>query len=223
MRHIILPYLFTILLVQQSYAQKSPRYRPVGGTTFIRANPTGLADLYDHNLSFGIEHRLSSRWAVSVDGAWIFYSKYFVQTENTSGIIIRPALRRYFGRSRKFFVEAEFHYKDVFYRIEDWLGRDCVDDVPTYEEYTSFLYRKRVWGGRIKAGIQFRMSRNYKWWMECYSGIGAHYREQGLYNEPANSLYDVEGGFFGPNATRAHEWLPALPLGFRIMYRVSRK
>lgn len=224
MRYILLPCLYILLLVHHSAAQKSPRYQPVGGTTFFRVNPLGLADLYDHNLSFGIEHRLSSRWAVSLDGAWIFYSDYYTEAKNAQGMILRPAVRRYFGRSRRFFVEAEFHYKNVFYRIEDWVGRDAVNGVPAYEEYTSFLYRKQVWGFQTKAGIQFRISRNYKFWMECYSGIGVRYREQGVYDEPANSVYTRATDFmFGPNLDSPTDWLPALPLGIRFLYRVSKK
>jgi hypothetical protein len=225
MRYIIFLCLLVCMLSHNGKAQKTGRYLPGAGTTFIRANPAGLLDFYDHNLSFGIEHRLSDHWAMSVDAAWIFASQYARNQGKATGFVIRPAVRRYFGRSRKLFAEAELHYKEVYYRIEDWIGRDCVNDVPAYEEYTSFRFRKQVAGLHIKGGIQFPISRNRRFWMEAYTGLGVHYRKQGLYKEKPNSCYDLlnNGLAVGPEIRESEQWLPALPLGFRIMYRVSRK
>jgi hypothetical protein len=184
-------------------------------------NGSGLIDLMEMNLSGGIEYRRNKRWSVASDAGWIFYSNYFENIKSTGGIILRPSVRAYFQNPWRTFAELEFHYKNVTYKIEDWLGRGCVNGIPSYEEYTTFKYRKQVTGINVKFGYQGRLSRNNKLWFEYYIGIGARKKSEAIVKEE-DSCYDRNAPF---STTDSNIWgddiYPALPLGFRLLYKLK--
>src|SRR5688572_30341313 len=117
---------------------RSAAWRGDTGKIYLRWNPAGLIDLYDGNANLGCEIRLNQRWAGTFDAGYIFYSEYFGRAELVKGILLRPGIRRYMGKYHDLFFDLQFHYKRVTYHIDDWLGKNMVNDVPTYEEYKRF-------------------------------------------------------------------------------------
>lgn len=203
--------LLTINLRAQRLSPELPH-----GATFARFNPLGLADAYDMNISFGTERRMGMQWSAALDAAYIFHTERYKKAKGTSGFILRPALRYYPG-ARRFYLEAEFHYKNVTYKFEDWLGREVVNDVPSYEEYTRFRERKIVMGPQLKLGRIMTISRNRKFWMDAYLGVGLRFKKFKVVGRPA-STYEYR------NDTNElpidEERYLALPLGVRFMYRI---
>jgi hypothetical protein len=187
-------------------------------THSIRLNPTGLLDFVETNLSVGYEYRFSEDWALAGDLAWVFYSRYFEHTKRANGFIFRPAIRRYIGWRKNGFLDTEFHYKYAVSLIEDWLGRGCVNGVASYEEFTTFYYRRQSIGSNLKIGAQSSISRNNKFWIEYYLGLGLRWNFENVLNEP-NCCYkyatNVTGGL-----TEDGRFTMAVPIGLRILYKL---
>ena len=199
-------------------AQKKEKYILPKGSWLFRFNPTGMIDPVETNFSVGGEYRFHSNWSVSADAAWIFYSSYF-GAKHTNGFIFRPAIRYYIPHTDGMFVETELHYKYVSYRIEDWLGKNCVNGVPSYEEFTRFSYLKQAWGFHIKTGYQERIGRDKRFWMEAYLGIGPRWRSFKVKDEP-NSCY-THAGDASLNIIN-NNLSVAIPMGIRLMYTFKK-
>lgn len=183
---------------------------------YLRFNPLGPLDFFDGNLTFGGEYRFNDSWAATLDAGAILYSAYFDKTRLTAGVLFRPGIRAYPTRYKDLFVDFQFHYKDVTYRIHDWLEKDVVGNAASYEERKLFRYKKQVMGGRIMIGIRNYFTQNARFFIEVYAGIGIHYKVEGLHNEP-NSRYERRFRILSDNGRYT---VPAIPLGVRIIYRI---
>jgi hypothetical protein len=210
-------FLWTLLLSGAMIAAQSKNILP-GGTKLIRFNLLGIMDPAETNLSFGFEYRFRDNWAISSDAAWIFYSANFEHTRHTNGFIVRPALRYYTGERKRLFLVSELHYKYVVYRIEDWLGRNCVNGTPAFEEYKRFSYRKQVIGLNLKAGYQGRISKSNRIWFELYAGIGLRIKFEDILHEN-NCCYTNAIGILDENFVNGKVY-PAIPVGVRVLYRL---
>lgn len=187
-------------------------------TTFARFNPLGLVDVRDLNISFGVEKRISHKSSVALDGSFIFFSQMFGEKSHYSrGFMFRPAYR-FFPAQGKVFIEIEGHYKQVTQKLTDWVGRDVVNDVPTYDEYATFRLRKSVKGAHLKVGRQYYLSKHF--WLEVYVGIGVHYRKYKVVDDP-RMRYALDNVFLMVTSVD-QEVVPALPAGLRLLYRLSK-
>ncbi|MEP7257370.1 MAG: DUF3575 domain-containing protein [Flavitalea sp.] len=216
MRYFFLLLSFLLLFLVSTQAQKTVPY-PINSFHFLRFNPLGLLDPVEGNLSFGAEYHLQKSWSVAMDASWIFYSRHFSEA-NASGFMLRPAIRTYRGPRQNRFFELEFQYKQVDHHLHDWIGRDFVNGVPSYEELTSFTYRKQVFGFHFKAGSIFPLTKNKRFWMEAYVGLGARYRHFSTVNQPYNTFSPLSDIFEGDFTLG---WTAALPLGMRLMWRLD--
>ncbi|MEJ7769239.1 MAG: hypothetical protein WKF89_15575 [Chitinophagaceae bacterium] len=207
--------LFLLITASSLKAQRTgmPGKGMPAGYAF-RFNILGLADIMDGNLSLGMERRLGSRLSVTTDLSMVFYSVYLPQIRSTMGYIIKPAIRYYTTTKRRTFVEAAFFYKRVGYKKADWLGKDCVNDVPAYEEFQRFVFRKQVTGVNIQAGIQRDLTKNKLLGIEMYAGIGIRFKWQDIRNDPM-ACYQVLNQ---PN--RMPYIAPGIPHGLRFIYRI---
>jgi hypothetical protein len=197
----------------------SRTWRNDTGKVYLRANLLGLIDLFDGNASFGAEYRLNKSWSVTMDAGYIFYSLYTGKAQKASGILLRPAIRKYTSKYRDRFIDLQLHYKNVTYNINDWLGKDIVNDVPTYEELKVFKYRKRVMGAHILFGGREELTRNRRLFLEIFLGLGLHYKEEWLPDE-GNSQYAPRNSsnFRTTSSEKINRLLPALPMGVRFIY-----
>jgi hypothetical protein len=193
------------------------------GKINLRMNVLGLVDVLDGNASVGGEMRFNKTWSVIMDAGYIFYSTYFNNIERTSGIILRPGVRLYAGKYRNVFIDMQFHYKGVRYYVNDWLEKDLVNNVATYQERKVFQDRKRVYGGHIIIGGKEFISANYRLFLEFYLGFGLHYKEESLHGEP-DSQYDQGFGIFRASTLTQQKSTmvtPAIPVGIRLVYTLK--
>lgn len=217
------PAFFLILLVFFTYssieAQRRNRKVLPEGTTFFRLNFTGLVDPVESNFSVGFEKRIKQKMSLAADLAYIFYSIYFENIKGASGFIFRPSYRIFIDEKSRGYFDTEIHYKHVDYNIEDWLGRNCVDGIPAYEEFTTFKYKRDILGVHFKIGYQGMLSRNGKLWYEIYTGAGIRSRWEKLKNEPGSCYNNATAviEFNGINQNISY----AVPTGLRLLYRLK--
>jgi hypothetical protein len=202
------------------------------GKLYLRNVPSGLIDLFDGNINLGSEYRFNHTWSATLDAGGIFYSQYFEKNKSATGFLLRPGVRVYPGKYKDYFVELQLHYKQVMYHIRDWIDRDVVNDVATYQEFKTFRYRKRVMGVHIMGGMKEYLGRNHRLLIEVYLGLGVHFKNQYLINEP-NGRYDAPltmgitnnttnntAGNTSNNRPGERSVVPALPGGIRLTYRL---
>jgi hypothetical protein len=200
------------------------------GKLYLRHVPSGLIDFLDGNINLGSEYRFNGTWSATLDAGAIFYSQYFANSKKTRGILLRPGVRIYPGKYKDYFVELQLHYKQVMYHITDWIERDLVNGVPSYEELTTFRYQKRVWGVHIMGGIKEYLGSNHRLSIEVYLGLGVHFKKQNPYNEPnswyepaftlstTDNRFDNSSGNTQNNTLSVRSVVPAVPGGVRLTY-----
>lgn len=182
--------------------------------TLLRFNILGLGDPLDQNLSFGLEQRFHSDWSTGTDAGWIFNSRYFDNTKRINGLIARPFIRYYPKKSISIW-EAELHYKYVSYTIEDWLGRLPVNNIPAYEEFTTFKLNKHAAGIHFKWGIQSNLSSDKKLKFEFLSGLGMRYKWQKV----RDGIYAQRG--LGLISTAENSVAPVFLMNMRLVYALK--
>jgi len=193
------------------------------GKVYLRFQPIGLADVLDGNFTVGGEYRFSDNWSVTMDAGYIFYSKYQPHGETASGFLLRAGLRKYAGKKKDYWFDLQFHYKEVMYRVNDWIQRDVVDGASSYEELTKFRFRKQVYGVHLMGGGREFLTKDHRLFLEIVAGVGIHYKVTGAYGE-ANSLYE-DPFALTVNAdnnlkTPAKAVVPALPFTIRVVFKL---
>ncbi|MBO9200979.1 MULTISPECIES: DUF3575 domain-containing protein [Niastella] len=216
--------LLLVTVIGNAQKYKSKTYFGDTGKVKLRMNFLGLADLYDGNVSIGGEIALNKRLSVIMDAGYICYSAYLPRIQKTSGIIFRPGIRLTLGQYRNTFIDLQFHYKGVRYTVNGWLDKDVVNNVPTFQEYKKFQIQKRVSGGQITFGGKESITQNGRWYLEFYIGVGLHYREENLYNEPG-SEYGNGFSFIIPiraiTSDKHTHVTVAVPAGIRLVYNIK--
>lgn len=213
MRKLPLLLSFSIAVVASADAQNNVFNKEPYSSVTLRSNFMGLLDALDLHIPAGAEYRINDRWSAGVDLGYIFYSDYLIERDGTSGWLIRPFARLYSANSPKQFFEARVHYKNVGYRTTDWIDRDIVDDVATYQEYATVNFIKRVIGLDVMAGNVLDLSRDSRLKMELYFGIGVRWKKQGVKDGriPGRSFGLIN--YLAPEITNF-----SLPLGARLTF-----
>lgn len=183
----------------------------------LRFNILNLVDPIDQNLCFGFEKRFHPNGSAGTDVGWIFRTSYINKSKGVTGVIVRPFLR-YYPKRRKSFWEAELLYKYVSYKIEDWLGRMPVNNIPAYEEFTSFNLQKHVAGIHFKWGIQSNLSRNHRLKLEFVSGLGIRFK----WNKVRDGIYTTSRGIINVNNVSTQTYIgPVIPVNLRLVYSIK--
>ncbi|WP_207514858.1 hypothetical protein [Longitalea luteola] len=199
------------------------------GTVYLRHNPLGWMDFLDGNVTVGGEYRFNRTWSATLDAGAIWYSTYLPKTRQATGLLLRPGARLYPGKYKDYFIDLQLHYKQVMYHVKDWIERDVVQDVASYEELARFRFKKRVMGVHIMGGLKQYFTNNRRFFMEIYLGLGVHFKKEGLYNEPPDSRFEhgfrmlAQNDRVSENNTTnvpGKRVLPAVPGGLRIIYRL---
>lgn len=189
----------------------------------LRFNFTGLADPVDNNISLGAELPVRPNWSLIMDLAYIEYSSYFSYARRTSGYMIKPAIRLYpSSLHHNGFFEAVLFYKQVNYHLRDYLGKDCSNGIPAYEQYQDFVYKKRVGGINLQMGLQTALSRNRRVQFEAWIGLGLRVRQQDVTGQE-NACYNAAAGFGDINGSSGTSVLTSLPAGMRLVYCIQNK
>ena len=209
--------------IQPAQAQSTIQSGLLPYKAAVRFNFTGLVDPVDNNISLGGELPLHPNWSLTTDLAYIEYSSYFNNIRWTSGYIVKPAIRYYPSSLRHTgFFEAVLFYKQANYHLRDWLGKDCVNGIPAYEQYGDFTYRKRVAGINLQLGLQTALSRNKLIQFEAWVGLGLRIKQQDVIGQE-NGCYNATADFGDVNGSSGTAVLTSLPAGMRLVYCIRSK
>lgn len=210
---MIIKFIGALLLLAAPYKVLSQQNKPEiqEPKLSLRFNFLGLIDGFDYNLTLGVERRFHPNWSAGTDAGWIFYSNYIQNTKGSNGFILRPFIR-YYPRMRNSFWEAELHYKYVSYKIEDWIGRAPVNNVPAYSEYTTFNLNKYAWGFHLKWGLQANLSRDKRFKFEFSTGLGLRFKRHNVPGGVYNSMGVIN------NITNDTYVGAVIPLTGRLVY-----
>jgi hypothetical protein len=187
---------------------------PVEYKTALQFNPSVLLGA-DYTFMLGAEKRVKRNVGLLLDAGYIFQSSYFEpdKIKRATGISVRPAARLYMGRYDREFLQLQLFYKQVNYRMYDWLGKSCVNGVTTFEQLQNFTYRKKALAVNVMAGELFPLSGNL--FLELYVGIGVKFKRQGP-TEKRSCYRDEENSFLNIYASKSVA--PNVPLGIKLLY-----
>lgn len=194
------------------------------GTALLRWNLFGILDPVTPNFTLGMEYKYRKSWSAGMDAGYIYNPGYYTEVKRTNGIILRPSVRFYPSESQRGYVEGELHFKTATYVVEDWLGRDVVNGVISYEEFSRFKYVRTSIGAHLKGGIMASLGKKQNLWLDFFLGFGLRYRDEYVKDQP-NSLYtgSVAEISLGPvvNENTRKVILPSIPFGMRLVLRVK--
>ncbi|MDQ3682310.1 MAG: hypothetical protein M3352_04450 [Bacteroidota bacterium] len=185
--------------------------------TAISFNPLVLIGP-DYTAMFGAERRLKNNLALVLDAGYVFQSSYFNSSvvKSISGFNLRPGIKLYTKEEKRFYLQLQVFYKQVDYKIYDWLGKSCVNEIPSYEQLEDFTYRKKALSFNVMAGRLFRISD--KILLEFYGGAGVKIKNQKPI-ETAACYRNNDGGII--DIFQEHSITPNLPLGIKLLIAVD--
>src|SRR5215217_270815 len=169
---------FSLVLTCMVFCSTAQTTRsPFDFETALSFNPFVLLGT-DQTAMLGAEHRLNNRLSLVLDAGYIFGSYYFQDnvSNGTSGFTVRPAVKLYGKRNPNTSFLFQVSYKQVGYKITDWLGKACVAGVPSYEQLQNFTYRKKVLSFNVMAGQLYRLSERIL--VELEGGFGVKFKSQ---------------------------------------------
>lgn len=224
---LIVAFLFIHFLAA---AQQKKESFPV---VTLRTNPLSFAE-EDAGIVLGMGMQWSSRWAISIDPMFIFYSPYHLDQNNTGnslsdgrgktrGVKIRGEVRYYFRNylygKRGWFGAVELHYKKV--NAAKWadFGMNGANGQYDFYQHAQYDEVKTEEGIAAKMGWLCRLW-SPRWVAEFYTGIGLKLKQTTQKNQPAggsflsspneSSVFSLDEG--GP--------YPMFPIGIKLVYRI---
>ncbi|HEU4470300.1 MAG TPA: hypothetical protein VFR58_04390 [Flavisolibacter sp.] len=189
-------------------------------TKAISFSPLALAQI-DFTMMLGAEYRLRPGFSLYTDAGYIFSSAYLTDGGNSrgaSGFIIRPAARFYLRGRSLFYLQPQVFYKQVTHRLHDWLGKNCVEGVPAFEQLQDFRYRRQAYGFNGVVGALVPLSRRDRVFFDFYLGLGVRYKKNAVVKEP-NCCFD-RGGFV-TTINRDEGSFPSIPAGVKLVIAVD--
>ena len=188
--------------------------------TAISFNPFALAAV-DYTLLLGYETKVAPKIFLGSEAGYIFASGYIgndgESSNNGTGFIIRPSLRWFVSDNNKFYLQPQLFYKQVTHQMHDWLGKDAINGVPSYEQLQDFKYRRKIAGFNIISGFALQMGQSKKYFIDLYFGLGVRNKKSVIAGEP-NSVYNRSIGIFDPEDNGVY---PGVPIGVRFIYAID--
>ena len=175
--------------------------------------------LIDHTILPGIEFKIRPKLLLTGEAGYIFASEY-LRTNNgndtkASGFIIRPALKFFMNDRSRAYLQPQFFYKQVTHQVYDWLGKEMVNNVASYEQLQNFKYRRKIAGFNIILGtvLPIKMRNSF---FDLYAGLGIRKKTSMVVGEHTSSYQRIP--IIG-NSNNADEGVfPSLPAGVRFIY-----
>lgn len=187
----------------------------------ISFSPLALAQI-DYTALFGYENKLRNKLYFSMEAGYIFASGYVSNMNDRSqrgrGFLLRPSIKWFLSTNNKFYLQPQVFYKQVTHKLHDWLGKNAVNGVPSYEQMQDFRYRRKVVGFNTVAGFALPLDQHRNGYIDFYFGLGFRVKKNLVVGEP-NSVYQessvsfIAGGF-------ASGIFPSLPAGMRLVYAI---
>lgn len=182
--------------------------------TTLSLNLPGIIDVFDANITFGIDFKIAKLISAGIDAGYIYASIYTSDAQSTSGILLRPYIRFYFDKKEELFFQAQLHYKSVTYTKESWVNRDFVNGVPSFSQLGTISNYKKAYGIHCLIGIRKQLSgSNDHLLLESTFGLGYRYKKQ--YSD--NGLFSTTGFVFG---SRNNNSTPVLLMNLKLCYKL---
>ncbi|MBY0479408.1 MAG: hypothetical protein K2Q24_17305 [Chitinophagaceae bacterium] len=190
----------------------------------LRISPLGLVDPVETNFSAGVERKLSPKFSVGGDAAVYIARDVLTDRQPMSGFHLRPTVRWYSGKRLKGFTELVLMYKHTVRKQNDWLGMDCVNEVPAYEKFTTFKQIRDVFDLSFRAGVQEQLFNSEKWKFEFYMGLGLRQKFHRIKYSEKNTCAANEFADFFPvfdqSSTGSFTSI-SIPFGIRLVYQIK--
>jgi hypothetical protein len=195
----------------------------------LRTLPSSFLDPIDAGAMLGVNYRWTDRWSASFEPTWIFYT----YTRNDDGRFYHPSgLKiRVDGRHHmkwelfgmETFIGLELHHKRTSIIPLATFGFNCVGGNCAYFAHTSYKELKRELGANFKWGTLGSISKNDRWWLEFYGGLGfkaMKYKETDI---PIGGTFIIipERNFIEQafvNQNRDEFFMPMLPGGIKLLF-----
>ncbi len=213
MKRFIIPAL--VLLAFSAKAQKNPK-QPIDYKRAVSFSPLLLIGP-DFTLLGGYEFRLKDNLVFSPEAGPILGSAYYSNGNNgrgAYGFMVRPSLKFFVNPERSFYMQPQLFYKMVDNRLHDWVGKDCVEDVPAYEELKDFTYRRHAFGFNVIGGILVP-NKSRRLIFDFYLGFGMRRKISHVVGD-SNDCYDGGGAAFGTGEENGT--YPNVPAGVRLLF-----
>lgn len=222
MRYFFLPYLLFCFLAAGAQRQPDTSLfrKPAGFLGAVTFSPLALAQI-DYTLMAGAEKWISRRFDGTLESGWIFASDFLGREgrQGESGFNIRPGIKYFITPTRRGYLQGQVFYKQVTHRLYDWLQKDVVNGVPSYEQLQDFKYRRKVHGYNLMLGVMVPLNRERKLFLDMYFGLGVRYKWSSIVGEK-RSRYPGVNTFLIADFEREGATLPSVPAGFRIFYNL---
>ena len=115
--------------------------------TAITFNPSMLLSI-DYCFMAGAEYRIKPKMVLALEAGYIFASDKIGnwqnnqnqgQNQKATGFIIRPAIKFFVNEKNTFYFQPQMFYKQVTHHLYDWLGKDVVNGVASYEQLPGMM------------------------------------------------------------------------------------
>ncbi len=175
--------------------------------------------LIDYTILPGIEFRIKPRLFLTGEAGYIFATDYLRTNSGTeskgSGFILRPALKVFMNNRTNTYLQIQIFYKQVTHQVYDWLGKEMVNNVASYEQLQNFKYRRKIVGFNVILGavlpIKLRNS-----FFDLYAGLGVRKKASLVVGEPTSSYQRIP--IIGNSDNANNGVFPSLPAGLRFIY-----
>ncbi len=222
MKYLVL-IAFFFINTQKSNAQLSDKKSINTYKYAVRFNPLSNLDPSDQNFTSGLEWNYKKNHSVGIDLSFVYNSTFYFSAPICSplGFIVRPFYRNYYssGKFGRSFFQPELFFKQVNYRIEDWMR----DPTNSFSQLTKFTIRKEVSAVNFKIGRQGELFRNPNLLIESYIGLGIRMSQQYLHNAPENTSYTLSGITFRNRSFNTYYIAPNIVAGLSIIYTFNTK
>ncbi|MGZ5287410.1 MAG: hypothetical protein ACXWB9_09515 [Flavisolibacter sp.] len=173
----------------------------------------------DFTLAGGYEFRVKPSLVVSLEAGYIMGSGHFDNGTNNSksanGFVVRPSIKYFVNTRKNFYLQPQLFYKMVNHQMNDWLGKNCVNDVPAYEERQEFTFRRQAYGFNLMGGVL--LPTRSRLIFDIYFGLGIRHRTVGVVGEPG-SCYEPMGMLSIGDETGTY---PNVPIGLRMLFKLD--
>jgi hypothetical protein len=219
---LVLPFFAT---AQNRHNLFGPVKKVVNSSPFTEANqaisfnPFALAEI-DFTALAGYENKIRNNLFLSNEAGYVFASAYIPGNNSASvrasGFLLRPSVKWFVDKNNKFYVQPQVFYKQVTHNIHDWLGKDAVNGVSSYEQLQDFRYRRKIFGFNAIAGFVLALDQHRNGYIDLYFGAGVRTKKNTIVREPRSVYQNHSNGFFTGDPDNGV--FPSLPIGIRFIF-----
>lgn len=204
------------MLINITYAQKLSNYE---AKLKFRTMPISLIDIFQHNLTVGLEYDISKNQSLSFDYSHIFYQRSLGGENWLKGFIMRPTYKFYLYNKREYFFEVDFIWKKTQFETFEWHTINSTIPNLSYSKRIDIVTTKNVIGTNFKVGTKINLYEN-KFFIEPYAGFGIRRKTYTVNNNEGLMVMprDILNEWVEENT---EYWTIAFPAGVRLVWSIK--